>query len=52
MVLRILGAVIYVVFLIVILSLMRASSAADKHAERVFPQGQAGQCELEQQKQK
>lgn len=51
MVLWILGAAIYVVFLIVILSLMRASSAADKHAECVFSKRQAGQCELEQQKQ-
>ena len=51
MVLWILGAIIYVIFLIVILSLMRASSAADKHAERLFPQRQADQRELEQQKQ-
>lgn len=51
MVFLILGVAIYIVFLTVILSLMRASSAADEHAERVFHQGQAGQCGLEQQKQ-
>ena len=47
MVLWILGAVVYLALLVVILSCVRASGAAERHMERVYPEWQARQRELE-----
>lgn len=49
MVLWILGAVVYLALLIVILSCVRASGAAERHAERVFLERRESQSVLEKQ---